>query len=84
MNCEHKISISNSGRSLSLCMRDVIKSMAEVKPERVGKYGVKINEQEYPLLQIMAKATNTPKIEWNTARAYQILKKLGFEINIHE
>jgi hypothetical protein len=84
MISDRKISISNSGRSFSISMKDIIKSMSGVKPERMGKYGVKIDSQDYPVLQVMAKVTNTPKIEWNTGRAYQILKKLGFEINIHE
>jgi hypothetical protein len=83
MASERIISGTNNGRSFSLCISDIVKSMAGVSPDRIGKYGIKINSHEYPVLQVIAKATNTPKIEWNTGRAYQILKRLGFEINIH-
>lgn len=84
MTDEQEILVTSRGRLFRLCKSGVQRSLIGISPERVAKYGVEIHGQEYPIRQVVAKATNTPKIEWTTANAYRILKNLGFEVQIHE
>ncbi len=79
-----ELQVTNRGKMFNLSLARIEASLLNVEPERVTKYGVNIQRQEYPLLQILATATETPKIEWSTVNAYRILQKLGFEIRIHE
>ena len=84
MTSEQEVLVTSRGRPFRLCKSGVQKSLEDVSPERVTKYGVEIHGQEYSIRQVVAVATNTPKIEWTTANAYRILQKLGFEVQIHE
>ncbi|MFC2021747.1 hypothetical protein ACFLTR_00820 [Chloroflexota bacterium] len=81
---QHELYVKNRGKMFNLSRAKVEDSLLNVRPERVTKYGVEIYGQEYPVLQILAAATGTPKIEWSTVNTYRILQKLGFEIRIHE
>lgn len=76
--------VTNRGRTFRLSRAGVEASLQNVMPDRVTKYGVEVHGQEYPVRQVLAAATGTPKIEWTTANAYRILQKLGFEVVIHE
>ena len=78
-----EIQVTNRGKAFSLSRAGVEASLVNVSPERVTKYGVEIHGHEYPVLQVLAAATGTPKIEWSTVNAYRILQKLGFEIRAH-
>jgi len=79
-----QIQVTNRGQIFTLSPTEVGASLLSVEPERVAKYGVTIHGHEYPVLQVLAAATGTPKIEWSTVNAYRILQKLGFDINVHE
>jgi len=78
-----ELQVMNRGRKFNLSRRGVEASLLNVTPDRVTKYGIVIRGQEYSVLQVMAVATEMPKIEWSTVNAYRILQKLGFEILIH-
>jgi len=80
----HEQSVYNRGKSFLLSKHSIEETLAGVQPERVVKYGVEIQGREYPVRQVLAEATKTPKIEWTTSNAYRILQKFGFEIHIHE
>jgi 5-methylcytosine-specific restriction protein B len=80
---EAEIEVRNVGKTYRLSRFGVSGALASETPERIGKYGVIINGKEFPIRQALAKATGTSKIEWNTTHAYQILRKLGFELHEH-
>ena len=84
MNQPDKLQVTNRGKTFALSHAGVEASLLNVTPERVTKYGVEIHGQEYPVLQVIATATGTPRIEWSTVNTYRILQKLGFEIRVHE
>lgn len=79
-----ELRVTNRGKVLLLSRARIESSLLNVEPERVAKYAVEIWGKEYPVLQVISIATNTPKIEWSTVNAYRILQKLGFEIRVHE
>ena len=81
---QEELQVNNRGRKFNLSRAGVEASLLNVTPERVTKYGVMIHGQEYSVLQVIAAATETPKIEWSTVNTYRILQKLGFEIHVHE
>ena len=80
----HELQVTNRGKVFNLSRAGIEASLLNVTPQRVTKYGVEIHGQEYSVLQVLATATETPKIEWSTVNAYRILQKLGFEIRVHE
>ena len=84
MTADNGIVVTHRGKSFQLSKTGLRNALTGVMPERVGKYGVDINGKEYPIRQVIAKATNTPKIEWTTTHAYSLLQKLGLKINTHE
>lgn len=84
MTQPRELQITNRGKRFRLSRAGVEASLLNVSPEQVRKYGVEIHGQEYPVIQIIAVATGTPKIEWSTFNTYRILQRLGFEVHTHE
>ena len=80
---QREIHVTNRGKTFRMSRAGIEASLVNVTPERVTKYGVEIHGHEYPVLQVLAATTETPKIEWSTVNAYRILQKLGFEIRAH-
>ena len=83
MNQAHGFQVTNRGRTFYLFRTKVEKSLLNVAPHRVTKYGLAIHGREYPVRQVIAIATGTPVIEWSTTNAYRILQKLGFKIHVY-
>ncbi len=83
MNKPHGFQMTNWGKTFYLSRAKVEKSLLNIAPQRVTKYGLVIHGREYPVRQVVAIATQTPMIEWSTSNAYRILQKLGFEIRVH-
>ena len=81
---QEELQVTNRGKTFNISRARIEASLLNVEPERVTKYGVEMHGKEYPLLQVLATVTETPKIEWSTVNAYRILQKLDFEIRIHE
>ena len=80
----NELQVTNRGKTFNLSRAGVEASLTNVRPERVTKYGVEAHGREYSLLQAIATATGTPRIEGSTVNAYRILQRLGFEIRVHE
>ena len=83
MNQPHGFQVTNRGRTFYLFRTKVEKSLLNVAPHRVTKYGLALHGREYPVRQVIAIATGTPVIEWSTTNAYRILQKLGFKIHVY-
>ncbi|GEM_PF-3514317 len=83
MNQPHGFQVTNRGRTFYLFRTKVEKSLQNVAPHRVTKYGLALHGREYPVRQVIAIATGTPVIEWSTTNAYRILQKLGFKIHVY-
>ncbi len=83
MNQSHGFQVTNRGRTFYLFRTKVEKSLLNVAPHRVTKYGLALHGREYPVRQVIAIATGTPVIEWSTTNAYRILQKLGFKIHVY-
>jgi 5-methylcytosine-specific restriction protein B len=83
MNQPPGFQMTNWGKTFYLSRAKVEKSLLNIAPQRVTKYGLALHGREYPVRQVIAIATGTPMIEWSTTNAYRILQKLGFKIRIH-
>lgn len=53
----------------------IVNAMTGVSPEGIGKYMFGVNEEFFPVKQVLHQITGLPKIEFTTADALRILRK---------
>ena len=75
---------THRGRQFHLSKKSVEAALQGAWPERIAKYAVRVNGQEYPIRQVVALATDTPKIEWTSNEAYGILQRIGFQVDTYD
>jgi hypothetical protein len=79
---EGSITFTIGGNKVSLTKREIEQAMKGVDPEPITKYSVHIGTQDYPIKQVISKATRLPSISFISTDAYRILTRLGFEVKI--
>jgi O6-methylguanine-DNA--protein-cysteine methyltransferase len=77
-----KTRFTHRGREFEMEQQDFVKAVKEIKPGKVTKYSVVINDIRYPIRQVVAAATRLPVIEFTSSDAYRILRKFGFSIDV--
>lgn len=68
------------GKTFELTKEIIEEKMKGVKPEGKSKYVVTVNNNVYPIKQVISSTTGLPHIGFNTQDAYRILSRLGFEV----
>jgi nitrogen regulatory protein PII-like uncharacterized protein len=72
------------GKKYEITKEKVIEAVRDITPQRVVTYSVSINEQVFPIKQVLSVTLGIPPMEFGTMTAYQILQDLGFTINRRE
>ena len=72
--------IKINGRKYTVEKQQVIDAVKGIEPKTIKSYYVVINRKKYPIKQAVAIVLNIPAIAFQSADAYRLLDKLGFEI----
>lgn len=70
-----------SGQSLTLTKAAVVSALHGVSPEVVREHAVDIDGQLYPVKQVVALATGMDRLDFTSAQARSVLKRLGFDLS---
>jgi len=68
------------GVKYSLTRDEVRTRMEGIKPKPIRKYYVVVNRRRYPIKQVIATCLDLYYVEFGTADAAQILRRLGFKL----
>ena len=79
-----ELTFTHRGRSFTKKKEDFVKAAKGLKPGRIQKYSVAVNNVDLPIRQLVSAATGIPTIEITSQDAYRILQKFDFEIKIEE
>ncbi len=69
-----------NGRPMSLTKEEVEKALKDVEPEAPRDHVVKVGRKVFPMKQAFGVATKLDRLDFTTAQARNVLKRLGFEI----
>jgi hypothetical protein len=69
------------GKTYEVKTLDVVEKLKDVKPEAVKEHYVIINDQKYPIKQVIALVLDVPRISFTSMDAYNILRRLGFDVH---
>ena len=72
--------IKINGRKYEVQKQQVIDAVKGIEPKNIKSYYVVLNRKKYPIKQAVAIVLNIPAIAFQSADAYRLLDKLGFEI----
>jgi hypothetical protein len=78
-----QISFTISGTKYVLSRDQVEKALKGLNAQPISKYAVKIGSKRFPPKQVLAEALNIPLIAFTTQYAYNVLSRLGFEIEVN-
>jgi len=68
------------GKAYDLTREDVEQAMRGIQPEAARLYFFNIKGKKFPPKQILSVSLNLARIEFTTADATNLLKRLGFEL----
>lgn len=68
------------GREFDLTADTVVALMTDRRPEPVRRHYVEVAGHRYPPKQVLAEATGLPRLDFTTADAYNVLRRLGFKL----
>lgn len=69
-----------NGTQHTLSRSGVETRLADVEPDRIHQYSVRVGDSTYPVLQVLALAVARSKKEFNTQTAARHLRALGFVV----
>lgn len=69
-----------SGRRIELTSEDVHRAMRGVTPEAPREHVVNIGGDTYPVKQVVAAAAGLGRLDFTSAQARSILRRLGFTV----
>ncbi len=72
--------IKINGTRYELARPEIETLMQGVEPETVRRYFISINGRNYPIKQVFAVAVGLPVASFATGYAFNVLRRLGFEI----
>jgi hypothetical protein len=72
------ITFTLGGKRVTLSAQDVAHAMMDVRAEPIKLRAVEINGTLYPVVQAFERATGLPRGLWRSARAWELLPRLGF------
>ncbi|MBV8091393.1 MAG: hypothetical protein JO139_17825 [Alphaproteobacteria bacterium] len=75
-----KLRFTLRGKTFEKEKQDFIDAMVGKAPSRVQRYSTIINQERYPIRQVVACATGLPSIAITSQDAFRILEKFGFAI----
>jgi 5-methylcytosine-specific restriction protein B len=70
-----------NGQLLELEAQQVEADMHGVDPETVRLHAVEVGGRLYPVKQVLARATGLDRLDFTSAQARSILKRLGFRLH---
>ena len=70
-----------SGQQLVLTPEQVEAAMSGVDPETIRQHVVEVGGRSYPVKQVLACATGLDRLDFTSAQARSILKRLGFQLH---
>jgi hypothetical protein len=79
-----KLKFTLRGKTFEKEMYDFIRAMVGRTPGGIQKYSIIINDEPYPIRQVVACTTGLPSIAITSQDAYRILEIFGFTIETHE
>jgi len=78
---EESISFILRRTGYTLTTENVVSAMSGIRPDRITKYYVEIGGEHYPPKQVLSEALGIQRISFTTKDAYDILTRLGFDVN---
>jgi len=69
-----------NGQLLDLQPKQVEAAMREVDPETIRQHAVEVGGRLFPVKQVLARATGLDRLDFTSAQARSILKRLGFQL----
>lgn len=69
-----------NGQLLELQPQQVEAAMSRVDPETIRQHAVEVDGRLYPVKQVLACATGLDRLDFTSAQARSILKRLGFPL----
>jgi len=69
------------GKKYDLKTSDVVDRMKGIPPEPIKEHYVVIDDNKYPIKQVISSVLDIPRISFTSIDAYNILRKLGFDVN---
>jgi len=70
-----------SGQKVEVTADGVTRALAGVVPEPARQHVVSVGGKEYPVKQAMAVATGLDRLDFTSAQARSVLKRLGFQLH---
>lgn len=77
----HSIRFTLGGVVYSLTREQVIASVATEEPQPIQKLAVRLGDQWYPVKQAFGRAVGLSNNRFNSTRAFDLLKRLDFELH---
>lgn len=69
-----------SSRSVEMSKSGVESVMRNVEPEEIRQHAVQVGTRLYPVKQVFERATGMDRLDFTSAQARSVLKRLGFQL----